>query len=183
MKTNTIIIGIFLVSILVLSGCAQQQASSPNIPSRNCREVQVPYEAQEEYSEQEPYIDTSCEYKDYVYAIENQKVSKEGGMLKLEYDFVNRDNEKFFFKGGATWIINNEVVYFKDYDPETCCNYEVYPGSRVTVTKYFENPSAQQTGRYNVVVPQKQVCEEVTRYRTTTKYRTVTKYRTETQCE
>ena len=158
-----------IISLFLVSACEK------------CREISEPYETIEEYTEQEPYTEEQCEYQDYNYEIEDVTSTRVGDNVRLEYDVVNRDTEVIEFRGGADWVLGESAVYER-FDPKVCCQYTVEPGSRITVKRVYEDAPNGLKGVPNVIMPQREVCGTVTKYRTVTKNRTVTKYRNKTVC-
>jgi hypothetical protein len=83
-----IIIGaVFVIIVLsvIFTGRMTTFSSSPNMPppvnsEPKCKDVQIPYESQEEYMKTEyytesvPYTDTECENKNIAYSIDNFRI-------------------------------------------------------------------------------------------------------------
>ncbi len=190
----------------------EQERELEKLADVKCKEVQVPYDAQEEYAEQEPYSEEVCKMIDLQYSKINNKWDYNNclnydticyeenwlGMCKDEETFCserelsysvdinNQDNKGGMWKVEIRFYMNNQP-----YETKEISNY-LYPQTTETFTGihtiYGNNPEGdanQNFGALAVVVsiPQKQECETVTKYRTITKTRTVTKYREETVCE
>ena len=77
-KNTTFIVGgvvVIVIALFVYSWSQGITESSTELQKPNCRDVQVPYESQEEYVKTEyytetvPYTDQECEYKDLVHSI------------------------------------------------------------------------------------------------------------------
>jgi len=95
---------VFAVAIIFLfvgpsiEGYAVADPDSIGKSSKNCREVQVPYEEVEEYQETVPYTEEECESKDLAYNIENfvlnyntcneKKKECESGFMGIPYDCI-----------------------------------------------------------------------------------------------
>jgi len=159
-----------------------QEKKLEELAEVNCKEMQIPYDALEEYAEQEPYTDTLCENINLVY--KNEK----GTCTQYEDNFFSSDTPSTYSCTIAN--LDNEAGYFSidigfNIDGQTLGENQtqyIYPQSSQT---FYAQKMAYIDSCYCLItsVPTKQECETVTRYRTVTKTRTVTKYRTETICE
>ncbi|MBW2995621.1 hypothetical protein KY312_04670 [Candidatus Woesearchaeota archaeon] len=164
-----------ILILMILTACKSETETT-------CRQVSEPYQEIEEYTEQEAYNEEGCVEEDYRYSLENVKNTRVGSDIKLEYDIVNEDSETIVFRGGATWIIGGTAVIAK-LDPKVCCEYIVEPGETITITKVYEDGQLKLEGEPSIIMPKKESCDQVTKYRTVTKTRNVTKYRNQTVCE
>ncbi len=162
---------------------SEQERKLEDLAKVTCKEVQVPYDAQESYTEQEPYSSEECEsvslaynqmsnycnnYKDNFFA-DNEPA-------KYSVTINNLDSEKGgLFIADIGFTISGQTV------TESQQKY-IYPDSSET---FYVERMANIDGCYFIMtsVPEKQTCKTVTKYQTVTKYRTVTKYKTETVCE
>jgi len=172
-----------------------------------CRDVQVPYEDKEAYTEQEPYLRTEGYYESEPYIVEEcedvalayNKVAGSCTQYKdhlftndepatYSYTINNLDSEKggifivgIGFRIGGQLVIEEQSKYIE-------------PSSSHTF--YTEKLAKIENCSFSIVSkPTKEICEtltkyqdvlktrEVTDYKTVTKYRTITKYRTETVCD
>jgi hypothetical protein len=169
-----------LITALFISACSSN--NSVDSSDNNCRLVSEPYDVVEDYTEQEEYTEEECESREFLYRIEDVESEQDGGYVRLEYDVINLDTETMTFRGGADWIVGESAVFGK-LDPKICCEYTIEPDQRITVTKVYEDAPNGLKGEPNVIIPEKQTCETITKYRTIAKNRTVTKYRNKTVCD
>ena len=166
-------------------------SSSKTIP--NCKNVQIPYESQEEYLKTEyytetvPYTDTECESKLLVYKVQKGScVNREDNFFaddepaKYSCTITNLDNEGGQFSMRIGFNVNGQQL------EETQSRY-IYPQSSETFR--IERDASIQNCYCAENVPTKQVCRDVIKYqeiqreRQVTAYKPVTKYRTEQKCE
>lgn len=211
-----IIVGIVIIAVIVIllivTFGVSMTGNAINIPSKNCRDVQVPYQETEEYSETIPYTDTECETKEIAYSINNFIFNYETcnqyqdrcdkyilGICSKKTTFCvdksvscsltlrNLDNEE-----RGQWTIrflfkaSSSVV-----DTQDVTNF-LYPQSEKQFVGVSRITSEGEEGDANKAItcsyveadaPTKQVCKDVTRYKDVIKTRIVTKYKTENQCE
>ncbi len=160
----------------------EQEKQLEELAEVKCRDVQVPYEAQESYQDKEPYSDEVCNNVELVY-------KKETGSCKQYADNFFAGDEPSKYDCTVTNLDNKagtfsmEIGFYIDgqENVETISKY-IYPQSSETF--YAEKMARIQSCTCSLTkVPQKQECETVTKYRPVTKYRTITKYKTETVCE
>lgn len=189
-----------------------QEAQLEELAEVTCKDVQIPYDAQEEYTEQEPYSEEICEYVNLQYSkinegwdystcanydsicyeenwlgiCTNEETFCSEKLLSYSADINNQDDE------GGNWEL--EIKFYIDdelYRTKEISNY-LYPETTETFTGRYlvqsNNPEGDANQNFGAVaivktIPEKQKCEMVTQYKTVTKYRTITKYRTETVCE
>ena len=188
-----ILISIFLIlSVSLIYGC-----STPGnvvAPTKNCKDVQVPYEVQEEYIKTEyytetvPYTDEECENEYLTYKLERgscvQRVDRllgEDKSAKYDCTITNLDNERGLFTIRIGFNIEGQQL------EETQEGY-IYPQSSKT---FYIERDALIDGCYcsEQSIPTKRICKEVTKYKEvqrekqTTAYRPVTKYKTEQKCD
>lgn len=95
-----ILLALFILSVFLTSGCITGQVTGPI-----CKNVEVPYESQEEYMKTEyytetvPYTDTVCESKDLPYSVtgfvleyntcnQKKKECKSTAILGIPYDCI-----------------------------------------------------------------------------------------------
>lgn len=175
---------LFIVGILFLSGCDSSSQSSftedsPATPQKVCNEVQVPYEEQEEWIEQEPYETVECHQESLRYT--SQVTDCKNSLLILGNArtaclVTNLDSEYGVFDVTIGLKCSDDQWF------EASTELSIPPHS----SKTFENADLSfcqgATCKCEVTPPTKQVCENVVKYRDVTKYRTVTEYRTETRC-
>ncbi|MEK6897947.1 MAG: hypothetical protein AABX28_01165 [Nanoarchaeota archaeon] len=161
----------------------EQERQLEELAQVTCKEVQVPYDAQEAYTEQEPYADEVCENIALAYnKIDNYCTNFDDNILfddepaKYSVTINNLDSENGgWFYADIGFYIGEQVV--KESQQEY-----IYPSSSATF--YTERMSYIESCYFTITeLPEKQECETVTKYQTITKYRTITKYKTETVCE
>ena len=178
------------------------------LSKETCKDVQVPYDAEEEYTEQEPYLKQEQYYEREPYVVEEcesinvvySKISNfctgyvdnmffEDEPAKHSITINNKDSEK------AGWFYVDMGFYIDGQIVKESQQEYIYPDSSATF--YVEQMSAEVGSCYSetIRVPTKRICEDVTKYqdvpktrevtdyKTVTKTRTITKYRTETVCE
>ena len=160
----------------------EQERQLEKLAQVKCRDVQVPYEDQEAYTEQEPYSDEVCNNIDLVYKretgscrqyVDNLFASDEPA--KYDCTISNFDDTAGTFSMEIGFNIDGQRIV------ETQSKY-IYPQSSETF--YAQKMAEIESCTCSVTnVPQKQECEIVTKYNIVTKYRTITKYKTETVCE
>ena len=193
MKLNNIyfVFVLFLISALIIISCTQQ--TTGQVVGPKCRDVQVPYEAQEGYMKTEyytetvPYTDRECENKFLIYKkVTGNCEDRKSGLFglgdqpaKYSCTITNLDNEggtfsmKIGFNVGSQKLENTQSKYVYPQSSETF-NYQV----DASIDSCY---CAEQ-------VPTKQVCRDVIKYkdvqkeRQVTAYKPVTKYRTEQRC-
>jgi len=172
-----------------------------------CKDIEVPYDAQESYTVQEPYLRTEeySESEPYIVEecedIELSYNHQEGSCIQYKDNFFSDDEPATYSRtinnldseAGGTFFVNigfriGGVVVKEEQ------NAYIYPQSSHT---FYAEQMAEINNCYFTVdiVPTKQVCEDVTKYKNVlktrqvtdykavTKERTVTKYRTETVCD
>ncbi|MFQ6121031.1 MAG: hypothetical protein ACE5KE_14245 [Methanosarcinales archaeon] len=184
------------------------QAIADQPTGQNCREVQVPYEDIEYYTETVPYTDQECETKTLVYSITDFKVT--GSCV--DYDErckkyilgICVEKEEFCVERKTTCSLNLNnlddergtwVIRFTLYGDGSVMEKEsvskfLYPQTSGNVQKTFtligeekcnKNQYSCSYGATNE--PTKQICRDVIKYKEVQKSRTVTRYRTETRCD
>jgi hypothetical protein len=182
---------------------------SQNTPQTTCRDIQVPYDDIEYYTESEPYTDQQCDNKLVVYSITdfnfvssicNSKIEEctnyvlgfctsknvycTNRIVTCSLKVNNLDDER------ASWTINFNFMKSgtSNIVATTPVSLGLYPhtsdtssgSGRITIKEAYDT---QYTCNYNVPnEPMKQVCHDVIKYRDVQKQRTVTKYRTEQKC-
>lgn len=162
---------------------AEQEIQLEQLAQVTCKDVQVPYDAQESYTEQEPYSAEECEFIDLAYNkvnnyctdyVDNTFFADEPAEYSVTINNLDSEN-------GGTFIVDIGFNINGQPVKQSKSQY-IYPASSAT---FYAEQMAEIDNCYFVVtnLPQKQVCETVTKYNTVTKYRTVTKYKTETVCE
>lgn len=167
----------------------QQTTNQQQTPQQNCQQVQVPYNDIEYYIVSEPYTDQVCQYQNLIYSVENwfiNSVCSKRNWLGFcieetwtcSFDINNHDTEGGAWKMGMTFFVDGSKI---EKDPQTLY---VYPQSSTHFSwDQVAGPTQNVTCGYSTLsVPQKQVCQYITKYRDVQQSRTVTKYRTETQC-
>jgi hypothetical protein len=146
------------------------QNAQVNSPAKSCTDVQVPYQ------DSEPYTAQQCHQENLKYAMLD-KQCESVGVLGLSYkitctiDNLDTEGGDFIMEAGGTKVHMNGNQ--EDYTQNIGGYF--YPGETKSYAYVF-NTGLQSCWCKIVSVPQKQVCEDVTNYRT------VTKYRTEQQC-
>jgi len=175
---------LFLV-LIIISGC--DSSSTPATPKKVCNDVQVPYEAQEEYIDQEPYETVECHQEKLTFTKNIGQCDTQIGWLGLGSanmycSVTNTDAEAgtFSVKVGFTCGNKKWHCYSAERDHYLLPKYsEKFEGNYKPGTEDFE-----VNGCFcEVISPTKQICNNVIKYRDVIKYRTVTKYRTEQKCE
>src|SRR3989344_7191232 len=197
-----LIISLFLISLLILSGCGNNQATGQTIKDtatstqQKCKNIEVPYEEQEEYlkteyyTESVPYTDRECEAKPLVYKKEMElcqnRISGIFGVgdqkAKTSCKITNLDIESGIFsvRIGFNVVGGNQTL-------ETTQNRFIYPQSS-EIFNYEVDAKINSCYCFEQA-PTKQVFRDVTKYkevpreRQFTAYRPITKYKVERQCE
>mgnify|MGYP006272907321 CR=1 FL=1 len=176
---------ILVIFLMILAGCGQSGDSDVTAkftsPIQTCKEVKVPYQATEEYTERVPYQATE-EYD-----------------IKLKYEVVDR-YKKTTNKGFDVWA--QSIVEVRNVDSETgkfsvISTFEtlrdgetsrrstqyIMPGETKTFVHEYDVDFNEDFDVYTKIIPgEKTMTREVTKYRTVTKTKTVTKYRMEEKC-
>ena len=174
-----------IIVALSISGCTSSGDESSNIklnsPIQNCKMVDVPYEVQVAYTEQEPYTANVDEEVKLKYEIIEstttttdkgfdiwavgkvtiRNMDSETGSFKVEQYFstlndpkITRTSSQYIMQGESNIFREQvDIDLFEDFSME----YRVYPGTKI-------------------------ITKQVTKYRTVTMYRSETKYRQEEQC-
>jgi hypothetical protein len=189
-KSLPIVITVVSVLLVItLIAVAGSNSSSPsgqaianqqqNQPQQNCKDVQVPYNDIEYYTESEPYTDQECQTKNLVYKVEYKQCSPYLLFVpaKSIITVTNLDNEN---GGTFTFWVGFKLKDGNQIGKET--SQYIYPASSADFS-YESNNADIDTCNYNSIsIPTKQVCQYVTKFREVQKSRTVVKYKTETQC-
>ena len=161
----------------------EQERELEELAKVTCKDVQVPYDAKEEYTEKEPYSDEVCEDIPLAYNKVKNYCSNyvdnlifEDEPAKYSITVNNLDPEKGgIFIADIGFIIDGQTVKTEQrvlIEPQSSHSF------------YAEQMAEVDNCHFNIKeVPTKQECETVTKYKSVTKYRTITKYRTETICE
>jgi len=176
-----------------------------------CRDVQVPYDYEEEYIDTVPYSEEICESEELTYNLRDFKVSYNSCLktedrclkyilgicsqketyctnkrIQCNLEITNLDDERGY------WGIEFEFVSKDDYTnvlDTSSTGASLYPqGTEIfygTGNFYGEEEANKEyTCRYKVTsTPEKSVCRDVTKYKEVTRMRTITKYRTEEKCD
>ena len=161
---------------------AEQERKLEELAQVTCKEVQIPYDAQESYTEQEPYLDEKCTTTNLVYSADYSECSF-GGWFSDPRVIVavnNLDSSKggsFIFWVGFNLKDGNKVG-------QEVTQY-IYPLSseQFQYTAGIDSDNIDSCQYIPKNIPTKTNCETITSYQPVIKYRTVTKYRTETICE
>lgn len=178
------LIFIAIIVVVALSGCTSNDGSSVKItsPIKNCKMVDVPYQEQVAYNEEEPYT-----------AYENIQVS-----LKYEVTSAIKDTT---FKGFDVWAYGEITV--RNIDTETgtftveqtittlnkpqstkkSSQYIMSGESKIFRAEYDIDAGDDFNINYIVEPGTKTITQQVTKYRTVIKYKTETKYRQEEKCD
>lgn len=160
----------------------EQERQLEELAQVTCKEVQVPYDALEEYTEQEPYAEDVCEDINIIYKKDNgaciqykDNFFADDEPARYDCTITNLDNQAGTFYMEIGFYISGQKI-------TEVQNKYVYPQSSQT---FSIQKMAQIDSCYCVItsIPTKQECETITNYRTIVKTRTITKYRTETLCE
>lgn len=190
LRQSYIIYGILILSLFIVS-CSSGSSSQPSQEARqqNCVDVQIPYQDNEQYIEQEPYQTVECNLKDFSY---NAQVSscRDSSLIgiisaKAECVIKNNENEPGLFSVRAGFRCNKG------------CTNGCYSTGEQIITVYSQETKSYEHTDSNIhiaqdecrcicevtKVPQKQVCENVVKYKPVEKSRVVTKYRTEQRCD
>lgn len=195
------------------SATAAAQPSYNQQPQKICRDIQVPYDYLEQYSETVPYTDRVCESKNLPYSTDGfvqmpkNECTATGckdpilfGMIctnnfctdrtvSCSLGVKNLDSEESGVFGTTFWFsqVGTDNTIKMEYVSES-----IYPQTQKTVTATTKIQSSGVDGDANkditcsgqiTTIPTKQVCRDVIKYKEVTKTRTVTRYRTENKCE
>ncbi len=199
------VLSLIILSIIFLG--TGITVSKPFSLGSTCKEVQVPYESQEEYMKTEyytetvPYTDTECDYKNLVYSATNFEnngncvdyderckdyflgicTEKETYCVEKRVisnlDLKNLDSER------GTWVI--KFSYFLDGQLINSENMakSLYPQESGSIGVIWtisgeENNRKDDKYSYNVItIPTKKVCKDVIKYKEVKKERQVTAYK------
>lgn len=160
----------------------EQEKQLEELAKVTCKEIQVPYDAQESYTEQEPYSDEVCENVNLIYKKENgncvqysDKFFADDKPASYSCTITNLDTHGGVFSVEMGFVIDGQNLVETQNKYIYPQSYEIFYAQKMA---YVDNCIC-----YITSIPTKQECETITRYRPVTMYRTVTKYRTETICE
>lgn len=176
------LITLFIVIVSTISSNSSNTGDSLTI-SKNCRQVQVPYEDTETYTETVPYQDTEV-YNTYlnlekVNAVKQQKIefSSKGVYEQANVTIKNLDTEGGWVTVNFNW--KNLTNTWKD-----SVRHYISPDETVDFISEFDIKSGEDnTFTYNYKSDPIQKTRIVTKYKEVENTRTVTKYRTEEQCD
>jgi hypothetical protein len=206
-----LVVGLVCVAVIVIffATMASKTGMVVNIPTigKQCRDVSVPYELQEEYVKTEyytetvPYTDKECESKVLIYSMDNlagaekcnqkldecQKYFLGVCTEKKTYcldttvfcsvDVNNMDDER------GTLTIQFNALSDNTYAGKTVVSQTLYPHSTETIRGQIQITTKEpiyttHSCTYSVPnEPTKQVCRDVTKYKDVQKERQVTAYR------
>lgn len=193
---NKVLMGLFLILVInLIYGCTTTgNVVAPQQPK--CRDVNVPYEAQEEYMKTEyytetvPYTDEECEDKQLIYKMEKGSCQdRQSGLFglgdkpaKYSCEITNLDSE------GGTFSVTIGFITEDNQELEKSLNKYIYPQSTETFS-YEVDAGINRCYCSEKSIPTKQICRDVIKYREVqrerqvTAYRPVTKYKTEQKCD
>ncbi|MCK9568035.1 hypothetical protein M0R72_03715 [Candidatus Pacearchaeota archaeon] len=194
-KNNNLLIGILIIVGLVFCSLllinlvptgniidGTSNKNSQETYTETCKEVQVPYDYIEEYSETVPYTEEECESQELVYKKETgtclqrkDNFFSEDEPAKYDCTITNLDDEAGVFSITIGFNVGNERL-------EETQNKYIYPQSSETFI-VEKDATIDSCYCYENSIPSKQVCKDVTKYKEVIKTRTVTRYKTEEQCE
>lgn len=191
----------------------QNQQLQNQQPPKTCRDIQVPYDYLEQYSETVPYTDRVCESKNLPYSTDGfvqmpkNECTATGCKDPILFGMICTNNfctdRTVSCSSGVKNLDSEEsgvfgiTFRFSQVGTDNTIKTEyvsesIYPQTRKEVTATTKIQSSGVDGDANkditcsgqiITVPTKQVCRDVTKYREVTKTRTVTRYRTENKCE
>jgi hypothetical protein len=162
---------------------------------KECKEVQVPFLAEEDYVESVPYSEQECALKSFVYSASNFSFSSSECLQQTETYCLNR-------KVTCSIVLTN----FEEERGTLAVDFTFYPkGSNISYGKssssqfIYPKTSSIILGTYNIQVsepfnathecaynityePKKQTCQAVTKYKDVNRTKTITEYRTEQIC-
>ena len=165
----------------VVRDTTQSKTLTPS--QENCQYIEVPYEAIETFTEQEPYQATE-EYNKYLNATftsfnkwEDFNFGK-GYIAKARVKLKNLDNEGGWFTVEFTWKtlndqeVNHDVRHYIEPDEviEFEDEYDIESGEDFKVFYSYQSDPIKKT-------------KTVTKFKDVQRTRTVTKYRQEYKCE
>ena len=188
-KTQATTIVIIAVLVVIAIALIVFASITGNV-AKECKDVQVPYEEQEEYIKTEYYPETVPYQKDVPLAYEEDVVSETSDLFECS----TLTNHRFCSKIG---VFNKDVVggifklncNFEALNRDFSDNDEAYikPGESEIFTCVADINVGEDVKlvNYEVIAPTKQVTDykEVQRERQVTAYKPVTKYKTEEQCD
>lgn len=168
---------------MFLSACSSTGNVVLRSPIAQCKDVKVPYEAMEYYTEREPYqaieeYDVDLKYsvieayhRGSISQITNYRVK---GIVSVK----NVDSETGLFTVKMTFTTLN-----RDKKTLSSSKY-IMPGETVEFNQYYDiNLGEDVNFVYQVIPDQKTLTRIVTKYRDVEKTRTVTKYKIEEVCD
>lgn len=210
-KKKNYLLPFFIVAVIIL-GSSLIMLSLNGHATKNepiCKDVEIPYDYNEEYLETVPYTDTECESKllvynrgdfDLVSSVCNQKIEECQSYFlgictnKITYctdrtitcslGINNLDDEK------GVWKVDfNFFKYGSDEIEATASQSRMLDpyssgdaiGQGEITSKELYN-SSYSCSYVISKEPTKQVCRDVTKYKEVTKTRVVTRYKNETIC-
>lgn len=177
-----IIFGAFVVFSFLSNSYNSSDGSLSSSESKIvCRDAQVPYDYQEEYTETVPYTDQECESRELVYKKDTGScIQRDDNFFaddvpaKYSCTITNLDTEAGTFSMKIGFNVNGEQLF------ETQQKY-IYPQSSESFS-VSRDASISSCFCSETSIPTKQVCRDVIKYKDVAKYRTITKYKTEQQC-
>jgi len=181
-------------------------------PIKNCRNVQMPYQETETYTETVQYTDKECEQKNLAYNIQNTKFDYEtcnqeeevcinyilgicsskktfcvSKTIVCSLDLSNLDNEE-----GGYWTVEHTFIFSDGSKKQTSKNVYLYPSTSENIQNKLILRSEGEEGEANkdatscnyalTSIPSKNVCRDVLKYKEEPRTKTITKYRTEEIC-
>tara|TARA_Y100000310_G_C20586634_1_gene765759 strand:- start:539 stop:1153 length:615 start_codon:yes stop_codon:yes gene_type:complete len=150
-------------------------------PIQKCRDVQVPYEVTETYSDQEPYQGFKDSIVDLKYSHFGEGRASYSELFNVRYKGIvtvkNVDSETGYFTVEMKFKTLDGIVM------KSTGGY-VQSGESREFNIYYDIDVGEDVDfSYNVNPGTKTITSPVTKYRTVTKTRTVTKYKTEEVCD
>lgn len=200
-----------IMSFLMFSGGfsgGQSSSSSSQYQTPNCANVQVPYDAQEEYTEQVPYADQECNSRQYdakagyvssdgqksewlIWSLYAESTDLNGikteeplsGTAPYQWYITNYENKLGEFEIRVNYVDNsNDYLDSLSYGKIKVGPKETETGP-VSFTYIYDNKPRGASGFYLfLVAPILEECNSITKYQSVPKSRTITKYRTEYKC-
>lgn len=186
-----ILIILGFVTVIAIIVVASQGSFTGNVVKDTnqqvCKDVQVPYEDQEEYLKTEYYTETIPYQEDVPLKFEDNHLTDAGewgcGSL-TNYKKCFRVNVMNLDTMGGIFTVNCNFRTIKRTLSDSASNY-VKPGDVGNFDCVADTDLGEDIDfTYQVVAPTKSVTsyKDVQRERQVTAYRPVTKYKTETQC-
>ena len=177
---GVIVVGV-IVTLIIISSTGRLTGFSVSSPIKTCKNVEVPYEAQEAYQEDEPYQAV----EEYQVPLKYEVISADESSTTHNFNYFKTLTVKVRNLDSETGLFTVRMHFRTLKDPGTTkdVNQYIVPGEVKSFYQEYDSDLGEDVDmRYEVTPSEKTLTRTVTKYRTITKYRPVTKYRTEERC-